>query len=95
MVTEAELLSMALIKIKLTYVMGIARNFGSKQNKIQKKKLFLFPDLQETVDDSMVVEYIKIMQSNLPSKFTTKLKKQKRMQKIIIILDKTELTMTC
>lgn len=62
----AEHLSMILIKIKQMYRMGVPRNFGSKQNKIQKKKkkLFLFPDMQETGDDTEVVEFIKTTQSN-------------------------------
>jgi hypothetical protein len=56
---------MALIKRKLTYAIKAPRNFGKRQNRIQKKRLFLFPDLQETVDAPVVLEFMKISPSNL------------------------------
>lgn len=56
---------MALIKRKLTYATKAPRNFGKRQNRIQKKRLFLFPDLQETVDAPVVLEFMKISPSNL------------------------------
>jgi hypothetical protein len=56
---------MALIKRKLTYAIKAPRNFGNRQNRIQKKRLFLFPDLQETVDAPVVLEFMKISQSIL------------------------------
>lgn len=62
--TAEGLLSTALTRRKFTYVIGVPRNFGSRQNKIQKKKLFLFPDLQETVDTPVVVE---LMKNRLPN----------------------------
>lgn len=56
---------MALIKRKLTYATKAPRNFGKRQNRIQKKRLFLFPDLQETVDAPVVLEFMKISPSIL------------------------------
>ena len=51
---------MPLIKRKFTDAVGVLKNFGNKQTKIQKNKSFLFPDLQETMDATVVVEFIKI-----------------------------------
>lgn len=57
---------MALLNRKLTYAKGVPKNFGSKQNKIQKKqRSLLFPDLQETSDASADLEFMKIKLSNL------------------------------
>jgi hypothetical protein len=56
---------MALIKRKLTYAIKAPRNFGKRQNRIQKKRLFLFPDLQEMVDAPVVLEFMKISPSIL------------------------------
>lgn len=51
---------------KFTIAKGVPRNFGNKQNKIQtKKRLFLFPDLQENTDASEVLEFMKSRLSNL------------------------------
>lgn len=58
--TAEGLLSMALIKRKLTRAIGVPRNFGNRQNRIQKKQLLLFPDLQETENGPVVLEFIKI-----------------------------------
>ena len=57
------LLSMALIKRKSTYTIAVPKKFGSKQTKIQWK-LFLFPDLQETTNATVVFELMKIKLSN-------------------------------
>lgn len=51
---------MSLIKRKFSYTVGVLKNFDSKQTKIQQKKSFWFPDLQETTDTTVVVEFIKI-----------------------------------
>ncbi|EXB74403.1 hypothetical protein L484_004222 [Morus notabilis] len=60
---------MALINRKLTYAKGVPKNFGNKQNKIQKKqRSLLFPELQETTDVSVAFEFMKIKLSNLQSK---------------------------
>jgi hypothetical protein len=59
------LLSIALSNRKFPYAKGVPKNFGSKQNRIQKKRLFLFPDLQETTDVSVTLEFMKIKLSNL------------------------------
>jgi hypothetical protein len=57
---------MALINRKFTNTKGVPKNFGSNENKIQKKqRSLLFPDLQETTDASVVVEFMKIKLSNL------------------------------
>ncbi|KAK8519375.1 hypothetical protein V6N12_025414 [Hibiscus sabdariffa] len=69
MMATAGLLSTALNEIKLMYAIGSPRNLGSKQKRVQKKKVLLFPDLQETVDASVVLEFMKIMQSNLAERF--------------------------
>lgn len=53
---------MALNKIK---AIGVPRNLGSKQNNSQKKKLLLFPGLQETVKTPVVLELMKIIQQYL------------------------------
>lgn len=58
--TAEGLLSIALIKRKLTYATGVPRNLGNRQNKIQKKTLLLFPNLQETDDGPVVLEFMKI-----------------------------------
>lgn len=53
-------LTMALNKRKFLNATGVPRKVGNKQSKIQKKKSFLFPDLQETVDAAAQVEFMKI-----------------------------------
>lgn len=63
--TAEGLLSIALTNKKFTYATGVPKKFGSKQTKIQRKKSFLFPDLQETVDATVVLEFMKITMSNL------------------------------
>lgn len=88
MKTAEGLLSMALINRKLTNAKRVPRNFGSRQNKIQKNKLFLFPELQETLDAPVVLEFMKITQSNLQfnpkqncqekSRFSNKITKKKK-----------------
>lgn len=56
---------MSLIKRKFSYTVGVLKNFDSKQTKIQQKKSLWFPDLQETTDTTVVVEFIKIQLSIL------------------------------
>ena len=51
---------MALKSWKLTYATGVPRKLGSKQAKLQKRKSFLFPNLQETVDATVFLEFMKI-----------------------------------
>lgn len=58
-------LSIALINRKSPNAKGVPKNLGSKQNRIQKKMMFLFPDLQETTDVSVILELMKIKLSNL------------------------------
>ena len=63
---------MALINRKFTYTKGVPKNFGNNENKIQiKQRSFLFPDLQETTDASVVLEFMKIKLSNLQAKGQT------------------------
>lgn len=57
--------TMALNNWKLTYATRVPRKLGSKQAKIQKRKSFLFPDWQETVDATVLLEFIKIWFANL------------------------------
>lgn len=64
------LLSMALIKRKFTYTIAVPKKFGSKQTKIQRKS-FLFPDLQETTDATVVFELMKIKLSNQRERLKT------------------------
>lgn len=45
--------------------MAVLKNLESKHNKIQQKKPFLFPDLQETADTTVVLVFMKILNSNL------------------------------
>lgn len=48
------------------YANAVPKNFGSKQIKIQQKRLlFLFPELQETKYAPVVVELMKIQINNL------------------------------
>jgi hypothetical protein len=54
---------MPLINRKFKDAVGIVKNFDSKKTKIQKKTSFLFPDLQETTDATVLVEFIKIQLS--------------------------------
>ena len=68
--TAEGLLSMAWIKRKLTYTIAVPKNFGSKQTRIQRKS-FLFPDLQETADATVLFELMKNKLSNLESKVKT------------------------
>lgn len=44
---------------------GVIKDLRTKQTKIQKKKLFLFPDLQETTDANVGVEFMKMRLSIL------------------------------
>ncbi|XP_043712650.1 uncharacterized protein LOC122661320 [Telopea speciosissima] len=62
---EEGFLTMALNKRKFTYAIGVPRNLGRMQTKIQKKKSFLFPDLQETMDAAVLLEFMKIKWSIL------------------------------
>lgn len=41
-------------------IFGDLKIFNSKQKRIQKKKLLLFPNLQETLDTTVGVELMKI-----------------------------------
>lgn len=43
---------------------GVPENLENRQMRIQKGKLFLFPASQETEDVAMLLEIMKIMQSN-------------------------------
>jgi hypothetical protein len=70
-------LSIALINRKSPKAKGVPKNLGSKQNRIQKKMMFLFPDLQETTDVSVILEFMKIKLSNLYIKVTYKDKTRK------------------
>lgn len=58
------LLSTDFTSERLTHAIRAPKNFGSKQTKIQKKS-FLFPELQETKDATVVLEFMKIELSNL------------------------------
>lgn len=56
---------MPLINRKFKDAVGIVKNVDSKKTKIQKITSFLFPDLQETTDATVLVEFIKIQLSIL------------------------------
>lgn len=71
--TAEGLLSTAVIKRKFTYTMALPKKFGSKQTRIQRKS-FLFPDLQETTDATVLFELMKNKLSNLESKVKTQKK---------------------
>lgn len=64
-IEEEGRLTIALNNKKLTYEIGAPRNSGNKQMKAQTRKLFLFPASQETVDAVVLLEIMKIRQSNL------------------------------
>jgi hypothetical protein len=70
-------LSIALINRRFPNAKGVPKNLGSKQNKIQKKMMFLFPDLQETTDVSVILELMKMKLSNLHFKVKYKDKTRK------------------
>lgn len=65
MPTAEGLLSTALTNERFSYAIGAPKNFGSRQSRIQRKKSFLFPELQETKDATVVFEFMKIKLSNL------------------------------
>lgn len=52
--------TIALNKRKFTNTTVIPRNPGKRQIKIKKRRFFLFPALQETVDASVLLEFMKI-----------------------------------
>lgn len=51
--------------MKSTFSVAVLKNLESKHNKIQQKNPFLFPDLQETADTTVVLVFMKILKSNL------------------------------
>ena len=54
---------MALIKRKFTYTIAVPKKFGSERTKLSRKS-FSFPGLQETVEATVVFEFMKIKLSN-------------------------------
>lgn len=53
-------LTITLNSKKFTHAIIDTRKLGSTQTKIEKNKLFLFPDLQETVNATVLLEFMKI-----------------------------------
>lgn len=63
---------MALIKELQDQKERVLKNFDSKQTRVQKKKSFLFPDLQETTYETVILEFMKIWLLNLSIKCESK-----------------------
>ena len=74
---------MSLNKRKFTLAVGFLKHFDSKHTKIQKKKLLVFPDLQETADATEILEFIKIRLSICHSRSENNDKRVRTVQKKI------------